>query len=344
MTDHHHDDDKPEMGSLGHLSGRFLAPTAVLASALSASHDLGLAFSLGAVVFWLLFVFYMGMAAMHDWKACSRCLQPPPREATPSARAKMALAHHTKWKKRLVKVALVLVMLHAIFPKPYMGPWWTRALAGMIYCVVALRVSRDVILLETHRRYHEECHKEWCRAGRKRSPAREKAQLRQMRDAHYGVWWVAVLAPATCALGLFASSHPDILLQITYGMCLMALAFSVFDIAGHADGPCLHCVKNLPDRPEEAAERRMPWLRTFHVLRYWLLWGAFASWGISLALAGTVPAKILVCVTAVSVLIWSVLERVHSPVKPWCPWCRDDGGEEADFEVPDPSTSAPAPA
>lgn len=342
---HHHGDGDNEFGSVVHRGRYPLIPMLAIASGLSAAHELGLAFMLGAVAAWLLCFFFAFCASEHDWKVCSLCDGPPRREATPAARARLARQRHSRVLSEVVFFMLAVVIMHAVLPKPYLGPWWAKAAAGVVYFLTAAGLAVMSVRMGHHERYRAECHIEWCRAGLERKPRTERRQMRVMRHGHYGVWAVAVLAPGACAVGLFTTTHPYLLLRIAYGLLLIFLAVAVADITiGHSNMPCLYCAKSLPDNPEQEAESRMSWLLLFHRTRYPVLTGAGIGWVVSWVLAGTIPAKVLVCTAALAVLYWAVLERVHSPVKPWCPWCKDDGGEDAGSEAPDPASSVPSPA
>lgn len=338
---HHHDPEDP--GAFVHRSRHLLLPLAAIAAALTALHARGLAFAVGGVAAWLMAVTVLMVAASHDWRACSLCDRPPPYHATPEARARLARRHHAPRLRRQAHAVLIgLLLLHALLPKPYMRPWWTVAPAAACYLLVAYTVARFALTYDRHRMYREECHVEWCRAGMDRPPRNRPVS---MWIGHHGLWMVAVLAPAVCALGLLAQRHPVYGLQGGYAVALLALAFVVLEmILGHADRPCLLCARLLPSNGGEAAERRHPWLRRYHRLRSGLLGAAAVTVILSWVTAGTTLAKALVCASALTVVAWAVLDRIHAPVRPWCPWCRDDDGDDATVPTPDPSTNVPSPA
>lgn len=342
---HRHDHDREfDPVFLAHFARHLTVPALAAAATMSALHDQGMAYAIGAVVAWLSALLYTSMAAMHDWKACPRCPEPPHSLATPGARARLARSHHRRWLSKLNKLAVMAVIAHAVLPKPYMGPWWTKAIAGAVYFLVGGWTSYDMVRASMHRRYHEECHLEWCRAGLKHRPGETWTVRRHRWLAHHGVWLIAVLALSACALGLYTTQHPSIWLRASYGIVVFATGWSALNMSVvHTTEPCVRCARNLPDKPEEAAEQRHPWLRLFHRSRVALIAGSIGAWVASWMAAGTIAAKVLVCVAALALVCWAVLDRLHSPVKPWCPWCKDDGGEDAGADVPDPASSVPSP-
>jgi hypothetical protein len=233
---------------------------------------------------------------------------------------------------------LLLVLAHAIMPKPYMGPWWTEAVAGCCYFLVAAVFAGFQIRVWQHEQYRDECYLKSCRAG-----LRPRGR-QQLWMAHFGVWVIAALAPAACILGLFTAGHPDTALRIVYGVVLAVMLWAFLDVTlVHTDSPCVYCGRNLPDNPERTAEQRARWLWLFHHTRVGVLSGAAIGWITSWVLAGTAAAKVLVCFSAAGLVVWAVLDRVHGPLKPWCEWCRDDGDTDAETDVPDPADCAPSP-
>ncbi|MFB6881449.1 hypothetical protein ACFCY8_11520 [Streptomyces noursei] len=334
----------PEMAAFAHRGRHLMVPAALTAAALSVLHDQGLAFSLGAACAWLLFGWFATFAAGHDWKACSLCAQPPRALATSSARARLARRHHGRVIRAGEKYLLDLVIAQAVLPKPYMTTWWTKVIAAVVYFLTAMVIATSMVRMHRHPRYRDECHVEWCRAGLDRKPGLSKLRRLHQWTGHYGVWLICVQAPATCVLGLLAEQHHGLATGTFYGIALILTGRVAIAVALHSMEPCLHCARHLPANGGEAADRRMRWLRLFHVTQVWLLAAAFLGWAASWVLAGHVAAKVLVCASAFAVVAWAVLARVHSPVRPWCPWCRDGGGEEADADTPDPAHSAPVPA
>lgn len=334
----------PQMAALGHWSLRVGVPVGAAASALSVFHDRGVIFSIAAVALWVLFALCAFAAPAHNWQVCSHCDTPPRFLATPAARARLAHACHRRWPSALLFLAFTGVFFQAVLPKPYMVHWWAKLAAGVAYFVLAVLTGHDIRRAGMHRLYREECHLDWCRAGLHRPG---ETWLRRFRRwaAHYGIWILLVRAPVTCILGLYEMHHDSILLRLAYAAAVFTTGRSVINtLVVHTSVPCVRCARHLPDKPEEAAERRMPWLRRFHRARVTLLAGSLLAWTVSLMLAGTAAAKLLLFAMTVGVVCWMILERIHSPVKPWCPWCKDDGGEDAEAGVPDPTSNVPAPA
>ena len=334
-----------ETASGAHRAGRLVAPCAAIASVLTVLHGLGIAFSIGAATAWMAFAFLSGFRSGHEWLTCSYCTQPPRVVATREARAKLARWVHSYLAKACAKYPLGLVIVHAVLPKPYLDPWWAKAAAAGVYLLIALVVSSSMLSLKQHLQVREECHVEWCRAGARRNPAPSVSRRVGAWAGHHGAWLLGVLAPALCALGLGTAHHHSTPVAICYGVGLVLVGWVVMNVVlTHIGEPCVRCVGGLPTNGGETAERRMGRLRLFHMIRYWLLGGAFCAWVVSWILAGSVPAKVLVFGATVSIVCWAVLERIHSPLRPWCPWCREHGGEEVEDTVPDPTCNAPIPA
>lgn len=346
MSEEVHDHHVPEKADYAHHARKYVIPLAAIASALTVLHDRGMAFTIGAVSAWLLLIACAAMSAMHDWKACSSCTTAPRAWNTLAKRARIARRIHNSMWKLLLRVYVLVIVYHALLPKPYMDPWWAKVTAAGLYFLLAVLLASDLTALSQHKhQYQDECHIEWCRAGLKRAPKPTFRLRRQLWGGHHGVWLIAILAPTTCALGVLSMIHPHMELRVAYAFTLVLLVSTVLNItATHTNEVCLRCARHLPDKPEEAAEKRHFWLGLFHKTRAVVLTFATLAMIVSWVLAGTLTAKVLVCAVGLAVLYWAVLDRIHSPVKPWCPWCKDDGGEDSPADVPDPTTNVPSPA
>jgi hypothetical protein len=337
---HDHTHEPADTGAFIHRAKALPLPLAALAATLTALHAQGIAYTIGGVVLWLLAVVMLTTAAEHDWRACSLCDGPPRAEATPEARARLARRDHSRAWRLTERLVIAALLLHAVLPKPYMDPWWTPIPAAVLYLLTSVLLGRAAYVHTVHRRNREECHVEWCRAGLDRKPGHRRFD---MWSGHYGVWTIAVLAPTACALGLYSQVHHSLHLKAVYGLSLLVLGMVTGQmVIVHADEPCVRCARSLPSNGGDAAERRMRWLRLFHQTGPWLLVCACLSWVASWALAGHAVAKVAVCAAALTLVVWAVLSRVHAPVRPWCPWCRDDDGDDAHTLTPDPSTHVPA--
>lgn len=340
---HNHDHDVPDHSSFVHRARHSAAPAAAIASALTVLHERGIAFAVGAVVAWLLTFLFYGMAADHDWRVCPLCARPPRSMSTADRRVRLARRQHSRPRKKLWKLTIVALLAHAFLPKPYMDPWWGKMIIAGVYLAVAVMFGRNLIATGRHKRHREDCPVEWCRAGLEDAPGLTWRKRRHMWTGHHGVWLLALLAPVVCTVGIYCMHYPSIVLKAAYGLLTYMLISVVVSMFGqHYGDLCLHC--RPPSHGSQTAEARMRWLKLYHQAGVGILCGAFTAWAASWMTAGTEAAKILICAAALSVVFWAVLERIHSPVKPWCPWCKDDGGEDADADVPDPTTNVPSPA
>lgn len=328
-----------------HRAGKGLWPSTVLACAITPYHDLNIGMSVATVGMWILTIFFGTMAGQHQWDLCSLCAHPPKIIATDEARNRIAHRHHGTTNRWLMRFMIFAFLVHVVSPKPYMDPPWAKPVMAVIYLGVAMVFLWDFRRSILHKRSHSECHVEWCRAGLSNDPAKFRRKQRHVTVGHYGLWFILVISPVVCILGFFSlRGVGDPFTTFGYPAALIVLILVILDVMVlHSDTPCTHCARNLPDNPEEAAEKRMKWLKTFHRARWWLIGGSLTVWVGSWIFPAMVAGRIMLYVGVLSVCLWAVLDRIHSPVKPWCPWCRDDGGEEAAADVPDPSTNIPSP-
>lgn len=333
-THHSHDD---EMSSRVHHARHAVTPAVLIAATLTVFYREGLAFLLGAVAAWLLVMLFVSFQAGHEWDTCSHCTQPPKHLATEAARARLARFAHRRRRRLTGQLLMLATLTAALAPKDYLDHWWGKAGAAVLYAVTALWLTYSTTRFVQHENYREECHNERCRANVKR-PRRFSVWL-----GHYGLWFLIVLVPANAALGMMAL-HQGRLYNIAYAVGLLAIA----DLTGcliftHLDTPCVRCARHLPIDAEEQAERKSRWLKAHHRLHYWLPGLAFGAWVTSWTVAGTPAGRIMVACAVALLLPWAALIRVHGRLQPWCPWCRDNGGENAAEDAPDPSRNQPAP-
>lgn len=335
----HHHDDSNDLVSAVHRARHGLIPTTAVAATFTVFHSYDFLYTIAAVTAWLLYSLFVLMAVAHRWDICSHCTQPPKRYATTEARAKEARVVHAAWHRQMSKVLVSVLLISIVLPKPYMDHWWGKLAAALLYLAAALDFAFIATRTVQHEAlYRSECHLERCRAGR------EKHSPRFLWVGHYGPWFLLVLLPSAGALGM-TSLHRGNGYQIGYGLSLLVIGYIVVAMTmKHSFTPCVHCAKNPPSNGEEQAERRMFWLTTFHRVGYMLPSVAFAVWVASWLDAGTLLGRGMLFVAAALLLPWAALSRVHGRVRPWCPWCRDNGGENAGAGAPDPTRNQPVPA
>lgn len=330
--------EKPDFGTFAHRSAPIALVLMLAASVLAALHREGILFSAGAVATAII-AFFIGMIAVsHDWSACSLCTQPPRTLATAEARTRLARKIH---RFRTDKFLMLLLVAHAVLPKPYMEPWWTVFPAAVFYAVTVFACwlySKRVMM---HKKHLDECGAEWCRAGLNRKPGTLRSR-RELWCGHYGMQIIMLLTAGICTVNLLPQ-HEDWQLRTAYGILLLLLGLVIINMMfTHLQEPCLRCVKSLPDNGSQLAEARMGRLKMYHHAGPVLLVGSLLMWFVSMALAGTPGAKVLIVAVSVLLVLWAVLSRLHAPVKPWCPWCKDGGGEHECEHTPDPNTQVPA--
>lgn len=338
-------EEPADLPSVIHRAFVPLCVSLVAAALLTAFRDEGFVYALGAVLAWLLVILFTAFHVGHRWDVCPRCDQPPKRVATPEARARLARYVHGFWVRQFERLLMWVTLLAVVMPKPYLegvGGWWRLAPAGA-YATVAAVLVRSLTLVGRHKEYSDECHLEWCRANGRRVKV---PNWFQRAVSHYGVWVLLVLIPGTIAFGLRSLGQGHFWLQVAYGAALAILFYTLWAVGKfHTGALCLVCADRLPDNGGALAEKRMRWLRLHHVLKVVAPASAAALWVVSWLFPGTVYGRAALGAAGLCLIGWMVLNRMHSRVQPWCPWCRDgDEGEEAEADVPDPSTNQPVPA
>lgn len=331
------DSSANDFSSFAHRARRSLIPTAIIAAVLTAEHQRGFSYTVGAVTAWLLFACSAAAEAGHFWLVCSHCEGPPSHFATPEARARVMRRAHSRKSKLLNRLLFVSVLLATLGPKPYLHYWWGQAGTAIFYAGFILLFAHRVCRSIQHEEfYREECQNAQCRSGMK------PLSLRGAAIGHYGPWILAGLVPVMCTVGLL-TLHRSFTYRLVYDNLLVlttiVIGCMVFD---HVDTPCVRCAR-IPVNGGEAAEEQMPWLHWYHYVGTYLISAAAFLWGVSWMLPNTAPGRILTAAGAFLLLPWGVLHRVHGRLKPWCPWCRDDGGHEDRESDPDPSRNKPAP-
>lgn len=335
-------EETPELAALTHRAAWPMAVCSVAACFLTAFREEGVWFLVGAVAAWLLALLFGGAVLEHRWDVCSYCDAPPRRIATAEGRARLARRVHGRVTGRVMGITMLVLIVYIVMPKPYMEHvtgWWRLIPAGA-YALIALVTMAAIRRSALHKTHQDECHVEWCRAGRTKTRV---PNARQRVTAHYAIWILLVLIPGTVALGAVALERTG--LQVAYGGALLLDVYILaVAIKWHTETPCLICAVRFPTDAVAVAEKRKPWLRLHHVLGVtgWVC--VSVVWVASWLGAGTVYGRAALGAAGLCVIGMMALSRAHGRVQPWCPWCRDDDGDEAGADTPDPSTMQPAPA
>lgn len=99
--------------------------------------------------------------------------------------------------------------------------------------------------------------------------------------------------------------------------------------AHHDESLCPDCLMGMPLNPEQATERRGWVLRGFHRFGTWhryMMIGGLAVLGAALSWFDVLdPWMEVLYLPFVGLTIAGV---VHRKYEPWCPQCRDDGGDD----------------
>lgn len=326
-----------EMSLAAHRAGKAVIPSGVVAAALTAEHWRGLAFTVGAVMAWLLFFMFSALRAAHRWDTCSHCDGPPPWLATEQARARESRRIHSRIRQIRGRMLITTLGLVVFLPKPYLHHWWGQIAQAVVVSGAAVTMVYEAIRQADHESCREECVNDRCRADLK------KPRPRAVTLGHYGPWILIVLAPLTAAVGLL-SLHRSWQYGVLYADLEAAMALvAVAILLDHTDTPCVRCAV-VPSNGGQKAEEYMKWLRRYHRAGVPLLAAAGFLWGVSWLLPHTAAGRILVASAAFALVPWSALCRVHGQLKPWCPWCRRGEGDSESEEVPDPSQNQPVPA
>lgn len=325
--------------TLLHWSAPALPSAIAGAAVLTAVRDVEFYFAIVACVAWALVAMLTYMATSHDWASCQLCSLPPRGVATSEARLRLAHRVHSRVAHQLHRALLLALLLAILFPKPYLHPetWRLRVIQAAVLTVVVSLLLRRFLRVALHMSYRSVCPKETCRADLHKEPGRWSAAL-----AHYAVWNLLVLAPITTTVGVLAV-HLNGWWTIAYSAAhLLMITLLIFSLH-HATTPCMTCARRLPTNGGELAEKRMWWLKFWHRDSLWLFSYSLAAWVMSWALADTVLGRVLVGSAGTVLIALILLTRAHSRVQPWCPWCRDDNGNDVGSESPDPARNAPTP-
>ncbi|MEY9840677.1 hypothetical protein [Streptacidiphilus sp. EB103A] len=328
---------RPPKSSRIHFAERFTTPAIVLAAALTAFREDGTSVLAAAVAAWLCAITALAMSLVHQWDVCPLCQGPPAAVASPQARLRLATRLHRRGHTTGTRAAVVLAAVFVVMPKPYLHDlgWWRPAVAAA-YAGAALYLARDLTQVTVHGRHREECPDERCRASRRPTPRPWQSVL-----AHHGLWIMLVAVPATCALALTAHGRTG--LQVCYGTGLLVIAYVLLMVFGHhTDSLCVLCAVRLPDNGSAQAERRGTWLRTTHRTRIAAPIGVGALWVLSWVFAATTAGHLLLALAGLLLVAVLVLNRVHGRLQPWCPWCRDEGGN-THIQTPEPAPAQPLP-
>lgn len=131
-------------------------------------------------------------------------------------------------------------------------------------------------------------------------------------------------------------------------VALVALAMTppALALLAHHTGVCARgrCGQMITD-PEGEAERFGWWLWWCHnTFRSRATWAVLGTW-FAFTFAWPVP---LLTIPPTLVMLWGVLRalRVHSQLRPWCQWCRDqgdDGDEPGEDTPPEGGLARPVP-
>lgn len=160
---------------------------------------------------------------------------------------------------------------------------------------------------------------------------------------HYALWALLALTPVTATVGILTVHRHDHWRFAYPGLLLVVFILLTRMGRFHSDTPCLVCARRTPLDGEAAADKRMRWLRAWHFARVGVYATALGVWLVSWMLPGTVAGRALVGIAAVTLLVQLLINRVHSSVQPFCPWCHD-GGDDITEDAPDPGARTPIPA
>ena len=134
-------------------------------------------------------------------------------------------------------------------------------------------------------------------------------------------------------------SWPSLIMVIFMSALLVAVCAGRL----HDASPCIVCAANLPLDPSAAAERSKPVFRVYHQAMRWFGWNwmlIYAAGTFLLPLGWPLNCWAIIFAAMGTVFVLSTLR--HEKLQPWCPWCRDDGGEGEREPEPDPSARMPA--
>lgn len=135
--------------------------------------------------------------------------------------------------------------------------------------------------------------------------------------------------------------------NLAYSVLTVCVLFSLIGMIRHGRTLCLRCVKRLPLVPGDVADRSTPLFWLAHKL----LDHKKATTLVMLAVIVTGeltpsgwPAHSLSFAENLGMAALAYSLSRHSVLQPWCPWCRDEGGDD-DTELspePEPGLSLPS--
>jgi hypothetical protein len=154
---------------------------------------------------------------------------------------------------------------------------------------------------------------------------------------HVAPWAIAVLYLAMCA---FQFAEATWFTAIATWLVFAALMY--FWTAGRRHDwqtLCMRCLRDVPDDGAQRAQRHQRKLALHHSDAF--LWATVAGCGLAVVVAlmpiPTFAKGCLYLVGIAPIVMYQYATGIHRPLKPWCPWCRrDDGEEPAPDPVPDP--------
>lgn len=162
---------------------------------------------------------------------------------------------------------------------------------------------------------------------------------RNLKHRHYGETIYFTAFAATSGLRWVPLPHPLSRVVDTISMVVVLGAFLLMQI--HDRGNlCETCITDMPLDTEEAVRRKRPLLRLFH----WayrtrlkpplLLLLALIALGVYLGKGTAGQAE--KTLTDGLLLVLLVAASQHHKLYLWCPWCREDGGNDEEAEAPAP--------
>ena len=158
---------------------------------------------------------------------------------------------------------------------------------------------------------------------------------------HYSENMIFVALLALIGLDLATINTNSMLFFILSGIPLYTLVVAALY---HGSRLCEHCITSTPINPSLEAERHERSLQIWHkkhaisiaFIVYLVFLLAIVPLVEHFLPKGYIRAHVI---RQIPYLIWFPMMyvfRMHSRLRPWCPWCRDDGGWGFREVVPDP--------
>jgi len=153
--------------------------------------------------------------------------------------------------------------------------------------------------------------------------------------------------------GWWASPAAGLLKALALALACVAIASSACEMFVHDRNLCLRDLQEAPLLdPQGAVDKNRSRLRTFHDRRFKvvvltmsagpllavLLVPGRESMSTTLRVVSTVVAVVGIAVLAFA----GRLSAVHRRLRPWCPWCRRDGGPDDPVVAPTPDPAGTA--